>query len=152
MPQLSFHDWFVFSWTTQNYWMKSLKMFEFFLRKQVYIHHIRLLMTSWTLLPTLSSITVFLRQLSKKLNEALTRHFFQKKVVEDSRSIASENSCTGTTFCRQLPENSLLPSAVKFVTWNNKAAIFSNKGCLASKTVVQQLPNLNIPLNIAVDT
>ena len=90
-------------------------MFEIFVRKQVYLHHIKFLTTSLPLLPTLSSISVFLRQLPKQLNEALNRHIFHKNVVEDFHSIASENSHTGTTFCPQLPENSLLPSAVKFV-------------------------------------
>ena len=40
---------------------------------------------------------------------------FQLKVVEDSRSIASETTCPSKTFCRQLLENSLLPFAVKVV-------------------------------------
>ena len=51
-------------------------------------------------------------------------HFFQMKIVENSRSKPAETSCPGTTFSDNHQKNSLIPSAVKFVEWNTEAAIF----------------------------
>ena len=62
------------------------------------------LVSRWTWLPTISSVTVFLHLLWKLKNEAKKLLFFQTKVVGDSLLIATENSCPGETFCGQLLE------------------------------------------------
>ena len=79
-------------------------------------------------------------------------HFFQTKIVENSRSKPAETSCPGTTFSDNHQKNSVIPSAVKFVEWNTEAAIFSNAGCWRSKTIVQNVPVLSVLVQIAADT
>ena len=60
------------------------------------------------------------------------------KIVEDSRLIASETSCPGTTISNNYQEkNSLLPSVVKLFEWNTEAAIFSDEGCLEIECIAQ---------------
>ena len=60
------------------------------------------------------------------------------KIVEDSRLIAPETSCPGTTISNNYQEkNSLLPSVVKLFEWNTEATIFSDEGCLEPKIIVR---------------
>ena len=79
--------------------------------------------------------------------------FFLTKVVRDTRSIATETLCPAEVFLRTTTRKTvcLLPSVVKLVQRNTKAAIFSNEGCLGLKTSVRQLPNLRVLVNMAVD-
>ena len=60
-----------------------------------------------TWLPTISSVTGFMRLLSKEFSKKKNRLFFQKKIVRDSRLIASEISFPMETFLRKTTRKSV---------------------------------------------
>ena len=62
------------------------------------------------------------------------------------------NFMSGEIFVDNCRKNSLFSSVVKIADWNTKAIICSNEGFWGSKTIVRQVTNLSVLVNIASDT